>query len=231
MGAKRAIFAAAIFASALLLFALEPLWARMLLPRFGGSAAVWSTLLVFYQAALLAGYALAHWAQAGSVLRARIAGVAAVGAVLASMPLVADVGPTGANPMQTLWWQTLRAIGALFVGMAMTNPLLQRQFARVWPAANPYSLYVASNAGSVAGLLLFPWLEWRLTLPQFGHAWMAGAALWAALSLAVWALPVAAPLPAAELAPVQGSEVGARRWFFLALGPSAALVGQTTQMA
>ena len=157
------IFTLAIFASATLLFMVQPLTARILLPVLGGSPAVWSTCLVFFQAVLLLGYLYAH--ALGSRVAPRWQWLVHTAVLLAAsvlLPLPVDVGePGGLDPR---WW-TLQALSATvglpFFALSATAPLLQHWFSRTSDrrARDPYFLYAASNAGSLAGLAGYLALE------------------------------------------------------------------------
>lgn len=228
-------FAVAVALSAGLLFCLEPLWARLVLPRFGGSAAVWSTLLVFYQALLLAGYAAAHGlTQRGPRVALTVWGTLAVVA-LALMPLAVPASGADAPsvPVSALLVESLPVVPP-FLLLAMTGPLLQRQFSQVRPGADPYPLYAASNVGSILGLLSFPLAETHSGLGRIAVAWAAGLVVAVVLIAVAMARPAArastgAPSPAVDEPASQPASPWS--WFALALGPSAALVGLTTWLA
>jgi SAM-dependent methyltransferase len=180
-------YALTIFLSAGLLFLVQPMVARMVLPLLGGSPAVWNTCMVFFQAVLLAGYGYSHLV----TTRLRLRGQAAVHlAVLAAaalvLPLAVPEGQTPPVSEQPEWWLLgLLAVtaGLPFFVVSTTGPLLQRWFS--WTghprASDPYFLYAASNLGSVVGLLAYPVaLEPALTLRAQGWFWTAG---YAALAL------------------------------------------------
>ena len=154
-----ALFAATLFASALLLFAVQPMFTKMVLPMLGGAPSVWSVAMVFFQGALLAGYAYAH-------LLARTLGVGQAAlvhlGVLAATALTLPIGIAGgfATPPSTgvgLWLVGLFvvSIGLPFAALSASAPLLQSWFAASGhrQAHNPYVLYAASNLGSFAALL------------------------------------------------------------------------------
>jgi len=179
------LFTLAIFASATLLFIVQPLVGKTLLPVLGGSPAVWSTCMVFFQAVLLLGYLYAH------ALTRRLAprwqwvvhlGVLfAAGAVL---PLPVDIGEPGAADPR--WW-TLRTllvtVGLPFFALSATAPLLQHWFSRTRDprAPDPYFLYAASNAGSLLGLLGYLALEPAATRSAQAFGW--AVAFWAVAAL------------------------------------------------
>lgn len=179
-----ALYPAALFLSALLLFALEPMFAKMVLPRIGGAAAVWSVAMVFFQAALLLGYAYAHL-----LSRTLSPGPSAL-VHLSLLAVAATTLPIGiaqgfeAAPQAGLefWLLALFAasIGLPFVALAANAPLLQNWFAASGHphAANPYLLYAASNLGSFAALMAYPFVVEPLsTLRTQILAWSAGYGL------------------------------------------------------
>src|SRR5262245_32334431 len=159
-----ALYAGALFLSALLLFAVQPMFTKMILPRLGGAPAVWSVAMVFFQAALLLGYAYAHL-----LMRTLRPGYAAFVhlAVLACACLALPIGIVscfGAPPENgvVLWLFALIAasIGLPFAALAASAPLIQSWFAATDDpkANNPYVLYAASNLGSFTALLAYPFV-------------------------------------------------------------------------
>jgi len=231
------LFAAAIFAGATLVFLVQPMAARMVLPLFGGSQSVWTTSMVFFQAVLLAGYAYAH-------LSARLLKRAPyVQAIVLLLPLVTlPIGqhlaapPDGVPP--SLWLVAVLAasIGAPFALVTTASPLLQHWFSHTGhrAARDPYFLYAAGNAGSLLALLIYPVLiEPHLTLDAQARLWSGGYVLFVALSLACLVLHVRTrgrTAPAAVAAP-SAAAVAWRtrlRWIFLAFVPSSLLLGATS---
>jgi hypothetical protein len=157
-----AVFVTAIFASAALLFVVQPMFTKMVLPQLGGAAAVWSVAMVFFQTTLLAGYAYAHALTRFAPGRASILVHLAVMAIAClALPLHIATG-WGRPPAQgeALWLLGLFAlsIGLPFFALAANGPLLQAWFVRTdHPAAkDPYFLYAASNVGSFLALLSYP---------------------------------------------------------------------------
>ena len=179
--AQAALFTGTVFAGAVLLFWIQPLFTKMAVPLLGGSPSVWNTALVFFQATLLVGYAYAH-ALARWV---RVRGQILVHALLlcaAGWALPVAVGQEWVPPSTTppvVWLMTLMAVsvGPPFLAIAATAPLLQRWFS-LGPhphAHDPYFLYAASNAGSVAVLLAFPLvLEPLMATGTQSMVWAAG---------------------------------------------------------
>ena len=189
-----ALYAATLFISALLLFAIQPMFTKMVLPRLGGAAAVWSIAMVFFQAALLLGYAYAHLlgrtlSPAPSALVHL--GLLAVAATTLPIGIAAgfEAAPQGGLE---LWLLALFAasIGVPFIALAASAPLLQNWFAASGHphAANPYVLYAASNLGSFAALIAYPFVvEPLLALRTQILAWSLG---YATLTLLVAAAAV-----------------------------------------
>jgi hypothetical protein len=245
-----ALFTATIFLSALLLFAVQPMFAKIVLPRLGGAPSVWAVSMCFFQAVLLAGYLYAHVLNRlmgpGQALAVHVA-LMAVAWLALPIGLPAHVTEP-AQDGATLW-----LLGVLFKGVALpffaisaNAPLLQAWFGRTGHphAADPYFLYGASNVGSLAALLAYPVIvEPLLPLGQQSALWgigfvalacciTAAGSLMVALSGAGEA-PVARQVPASPsvaAAPV-GSDWRQRAgWVILAFIPSALLVAFTTYL-
>ena len=181
-----ALFALTIFASAFLLFLVQPIIAKEILPWFGGSAAVWTTCLVFFQTALLAGYAYADVAVRRLAPRPQaILHVALLAASLVSLPIVpaAFWKPLATeNPVALILGLLALTLGLPYFLLSTTNPLLQAWFARRFPGRNPYRLFALSNFASLAALLAYPFvIEPRIPTRVQALAWSAGYALFALL--------------------------------------------------
>ena len=242
------LFTLAIFFSATLLFMVQPLAGKILLPVLGGSPAVWSTCIVFFQAVLLLGYVYAH------VLSTRVARrwqlpvhVCVLIAASVMLPLPIEIGePGSADPR---WW-VLRAlagtVGMPFFALSATSPLLQRWFSQTNDprAGDPYFLYSASNAGSLLGLLAYLLVEPVATRSVQVSGWSVGFWALAALVAACGYASIrrlATPKPCEGEALPRTRAVGAesrpavalsRRalWIGLALVPSALLLGVTQHL-
>ncbi len=185
-----AVFASALFVSSLLLFWLEPMFVKMLLPLLGGSPGVWNTALVFFQGALLAGYAYAHLATRYLGARRQVLLHAAILALaLFSLPIAVAASwspPTDRSPIPWLIGLMTVSIGPPFFLVAATAPLLQRWFSRTGhgAAGDPYFLYGASNLGSMVALIGYPAvIEPLLPLSDQNRLWAAGYAVLAVLIL------------------------------------------------
>ncbi len=172
------LFAATLFTSAALLFLVEPMFAKMALPLLGGSAAVWTTCLVFFQITLLAGYAYAHGLMKLFGLRRQVAVHSALLlAALALLPIHIPAGWTLPHHPNPAWW-LLRllvvSVGVPFLALSATTPILQKWFGLTGhpSSGNPYFLYAASNSGSIVGLLCYPFLlEPLLRLSDQSRLW------------------------------------------------------------
>lgn len=178
------LYSIALFLSALLLFALEPMFAKMVLPRIGGAAAVWSVAMAFFQTALLLGYAYAHLLS--RTLSPAVSALVHLGflAVAASTLPIGIAQGFQAAPQAglELWLLALFAtsIGLPFIALAASAPLLQNWFAASGHphAANPYILYAASNLGSFVALMTYPFVvEPLFTLRTQVLAWSVGYVL------------------------------------------------------
>jgi len=230
-GALRARFVATIFAGSFLLFLVQPMIARMALPRLGGAPSVWNSAMLVYQALLLGGYAYAHWL--GRFQLRRQAGIhlgLLVGAGL-TLPigLIASVPPPDANPFLWVPWLLLVSIGPLFFAVSAQAPLLQRWFA-LSEDGDPYPLYAASNLGSFAGLIAYPLLaEPLLGVSQQRWLWSLGYGL--LVMLVAWC---GLRLPQARIAnrteETSGTAPDGRQiasWIVLAAVPSGLILSTT----
>ena len=178
------LYSATMFASATLLFVVQPMVGKMILPLLGGTPAVWSTCMVFFQAALLGGYAYAHVSTAwlGVSPRQALVHLAVLAIPLGILPLAVDpswlrVG--GANPIPGVLLLLTVSVGLPFFVVSATAPLIQKWFSRTRhpEARDPYFLYAASNLGSMLALLGYPTLiEPRLHLR--GEGWLTQTRLW-----------------------------------------------------
>ena len=162
-------YAATIFLSSFLLFLVQPLIARQILPWFGGTAAVWTTCMLFFQSLLLAGYAYAHWANARLAPRTQaIVHTALLGLALLTLPIAPSDGwkPLGTEePISTILLVLMATVGLPYLLLASTSPLLQAWFARVKPGVDPYRLFAVSNLASLLALIGYP----LLVEPFFGN--------------------------------------------------------------
>ena len=240
-------FTATIFVSALLLFVVQPMVAKMILPRLGGTPAVWNTCMVFFQAVLLAGYAYAHLTTTWLGVRRQAAlhiGVLLV--PLLVLPIVVErVGLPVAGGSPALWLLGCLSmtVGLPFFVVSTSGPLLQKWFAGTnHPSAkDPFFLYAASNVGSLIALLAYPLLLERW-LPVNGQSrlWSYGYALLIALvgacAVLLWCRRHRATEPELLVrGDIESTEpVPTRRrrmlWIFAAFVPSSLMLGVTTHI-
>lgn len=184
MNRRRLLFATVVFLASFLLFLVEPIAGRQLLPILGGSAAVWITCLAFFQTALLLGYLYAHWLArrpSFALYFALLLLAIATAIPWVSRSLVMENG--AAHPILTVFSGLSLSIGLPFLVLSATSPLLQVWWARVETGQIPYRLYALSNAGSLLALLLYPCvIEPYFTLHAQRMAWCFGFAVFAFLS-------------------------------------------------
>jgi hypothetical protein len=236
------LFTFTIFLGALLLFWVQPMAGRMLLPLLGGVPAVWNTAMVFYQATLLAGYAYAHFATKQLGVRRQ----AALHLPLLLLPLLALpiaiphgwTPPTTHNPIPWLLTVLAVMVGLPFFIVSATSPLLQRWFSASGhrDAHDPYFLYAASNCGSLLALISYPVLvEPHLRLSQQSRYWAIGyialLALTAGCGIWTWCTarnPVAEVEPAPKTAVEQLTTQRRLRWVLLAFVPCSLMLSVTT---
>jgi hypothetical protein len=235
-----ALFAATLFASALLLFAVQPMFTKMVLPMLGGAPSVWSVAMVFFQGSLLIGYAYAHLlARTLNVGQGALVHLGVLAAAALTLPIGIAHG-FGAPPSTGvgLWLVGLFAasIGLPFAALSATAPLLQSWFAASGhrQARNPYVLYAASNLGSFAALLAYPLaIESMLTLRTQAWAWsvgFAGLAILIAVAAMVSARGNGAAMPRAM--PVTKPTVRDRvAWSALAAIPAGLVIAVTAYIS
>ena len=173
-------FALALFANAALLFLVQPMFSKMALPLLGGSASVWNTCMLVFQALLLGGYLYAHLSTTLLAPRAQVlAHVGLLAVSLLALPVAVPAGwtpPPGGAPLPWLVGLLLVGLGLPFFMLSTGAPLLQHWFSRTGhpDAANPYFLYAASNAGSMLALLAYPFaVEPLLALSSQRMLWAA----------------------------------------------------------
>ena len=179
------LYALTIFTGAFLLFLVQPLIGKYILPWFGGAPAVWTTCMLFFQLLLLAGYAYAHFS--ARWLKPRVQAIVQLILLIAAMALLGNITPSdswkptdGANPTLRILGLLLASIGLPYFVLASTSPLMQHWFSRTHPGVSPFRLYALSNVGSMLALLSFPiYFETHFTRPVQAHLWGAGLALFA----------------------------------------------------
>jgi SAM-dependent methyltransferase len=240
------LFSSTLFLSAALMFAVQPMYGRMVLPLLGGSPSVWNTVMVFYQVTLLVGYGYAH-ALSRRGPRWGTVHLALLAIAFTVLPLrlrAEQTPPPGGDPVAWLLLTMASTVALPFLLLSTSGPLLQRWFAHTGHAhaRDPYFLYAASNVGSMVGLLAYPFLlEPRWTLQEQSRGWTAG---YIALLLMIGACALVArrglashaATAVAAVAPVPSSDrpVTARRrihWMILAFAPSSLMLGVTTHLS
>lgn len=243
-----ALYTVTLFVGATLLFLLQPMFARMVLPLLGGSPAVWNTAMVFFQAVLLAGYAYAHaslrWL---GPRRQPLWHLPLMLLPFAVLPVAVRSGwtpPADANPAGWLLALMTVAIGLPFLVVSTSSSVLQGWFSTTGHprARDPYFLYAASNAGSMLALLGYPLLvEPNLTLPRQSLLWSWGYGLLAVLTAAcAWRLRRPAGMPADLKSQISNlrSTPATRpnrnqrvHWVVLSFLPSSLLLGVTSHLS
>src|SRR6202140_1303689 len=238
------VYTAAIFVSALLLFSVQPLFTKMVLPRLGGSPAVWSVAMVFFQSLLLAGYAYAHYLMQLRNRRVPVA-IHLVLLVIALLSLPLSIATGWGEPPTSgyaFWLLGLFAIsiGLPFFPLAANNPLLQAWFVRTGHPSgpDPYFLYASSNIGSFLALLSYPvLLEPMFSLRTQNLIWTGGYGLLIVLIAACAVLLLRSPVMAMADTATEDVDAPAppwilrARWIFLAAVPSGLLIAVTAHIS
>jgi hypothetical protein len=183
------LHAATIFVSAFLLFLVQPILAKQILPWFGGAAIVWTTCMVFFQLVLLLGYAYAHALSRARPSRQFAIHAALLVASLAFLPIIPDPSwkpEGGANPVARILLLLFATIGLPYFLLSSTSPLVQAWFARAYPGRNPYPLFALSNFASMTALLGYPFLfePWLRNADQ-SYLWSAGFGVFIVLCAAL----------------------------------------------
>ncbi len=239
------VFSLALLLSALLLFWLQPLTAKMLLPFLGGTPAVWNTTMVFYQTVLLAGYLYAHLSSTRLTLATQLALhgalMCAAGLFLPPRFALGAAPPPGSNPILWLLGVLAVSVGLPALVLSSTAPLLQRwlSLSGVTAGRDPYFLYAASNLGSLGALMAYPLVfEPLMKLREQAVWWSGGFALLGALLVATALFthrgaqgktpPAIAATGTGDTEAIAGTAVV--RWIALACVPTSLLLGVTTHI-
>ena len=248
-----ALFAATVFGSAFLLFQVQPMIGKYILPWFGSTPGVWTTALLFFQLMLLGGYVYAHFIvsrltwRRQAILHAILLGLAMV--ALPITPAEA-LKPTDAGaPIGRILLILGLSVGPPYLLLSATGPLLQRWFAELLPGRSPYRLYALSNVGSLLALLSYPFLVERFvrlqtqtvfwSLGYVGFAALCGACAWKISHLATPTAPEreeSEGKPSPHPATYSGSDhrpgLGVTLlWLSLSACGSALLLATTNQMS
>jgi len=228
-------YAGTIFLSSFLLFLVQPLIARLILPWFGGSAAVWTTCMLFFQALLLAGYAYAHWLTRLSNKRTEaVIHTVLLLAAVATLPIAPGEAwkPLGSEePVTRILLLLGASVGLPYFLLASTSPLLQAWFARARPGENPYRLFAISNLASLLALVGYPFVvEPFLGGLQQVQVW---SWLFAAFALACAAMAWMTPRRAIE-SPLEAATADGRSpwlmWLALSATGSVLLLAVTNHL-
>lgn len=231
---RAALFGFTTFLSAALLFLVEPMIARALLPRFGGSPAVWTTAMLVFQAGLLAGYLYAHVLSFQPFLVHSLVLLAVLYFGANLDPARLPFSPT-TQPTLSLSVAIVRSVGLPFFLLATTAPLLQRWYSRAPGGRDPYFLYAASNAGSLLALLAYPlWIERSYRLTEQARAWTTGLYVVLACQFAcAFASLATTSSQVREIETRDDQNVQASTffgWVLLAFIPSSLMLGVTTYL-
>jgi hypothetical protein len=236
----RILYGAAIFLSAFLLFGVEPMAAKRLLPGLGGSSAVWITCLVFYQICLLFGYLYAHtlarlrgssWP---SIVHIGLLALAAIALAVIRQP---DLSRAADHPVTAVFSDLSLTIGPAFLVLASTSPLLQHWWARQQRSHIPWRLFALSNAGSLLALLFYPSLiEPHFTLSQQRMAWGWGFAIYAVLCAGLaWRVRRSVAPPEPEIPPADSAPRSSKRaqslWILLPAAAAMQLCAVTSHIS
>ncbi len=234
----RGLFAATILVGSFLLFLVQPMVARMALPRLGGAPNVWNSAMVVYQALLLGGYGYAHLLSRLPLRRQAAIHLALFALAALTLPVsLANLAP--AAPGNEVWWVPLLlalSIGPVFFAVSAQAPLMQRWYALHPDAGQPWALYAASNLGSFGGLIAYPlvvepWLPLRFQAVLWSAEYIVLLALIALCARARWGFSAAngSMIPQAQKAPT----ISRRRialWVLLAAVPSGLMLSTTTHL-
>jgi hypothetical protein len=235
--AKGRLFVITILAGSFLLFLVQPMIARMALPKLGGAPSVWNSAMLVYQGLLLAGYSYAHWLAKRPARQQAISHLAAFAIASLWLPLGLSnmTLPVNGSPIFWVPWFLLASIGPLFFVVSAQAPLMQRWYAIAGNTGNPYALYAASNLGSFGGLLAYPLIVEPL-MPLWMQTW-----LWSGIYLLLFALVAlssrkiwfAQDEAAVAPTPEPAETIGWKRrlyWIALAAVPSGLMLSTTSHL-
>jgi SAM-dependent methyltransferase len=237
----RWLYAFTIFLSAFLLFVVEPMAAKQMLPLFGGSSAVWISCLVFFQTVLLLGYLYAHWLSGRPpVQQARVHVVLlAIALLMLGVHARPSTAAVSYHPALVVFWVLSIVIGIPYLALSATTPLATAWYARTFPGESPYRLFALSSFASMLALCSYPALiEPRLTMRWQTTLWMAAFFLFAILCGAIaWSTrtqPAGTSLFEEDYAR-PGRTAAARPaspllWFLLAMGGGMMLTAVTSHL-
>lgn len=228
-----ALYGCVVFLGAFLLFLIQPVFAKLILPWYGGSAAVWTVCLVFFQTVLLGGYVYAHlltrWLRPRGQAMLHTAFLAAAVCLLPAMPGERWKPVGGDDPAWRILTVLTAVLGLPYFLLAATSPLVQSWYARGAADARPYRLFALSNAAALAALAAYPfWIEPRLATRTQDWLWSGGFAAFAILcAAAAWMPRRESGEQARAAAPAMGRRLA---WIALAAAGSAMLLAITNQL-
>jgi hypothetical protein len=241
--AVRALFIACIFLSAFLLFLVQPIIAKQIMPWFGGTSAVWTTCLMFFQLVLLAGYAYSdlatRWLRPDRHALLHIALLVLAVAMLPIVPSEALKPSPDTPPIVGVLLLLVATVGLPYFCLSTTGPLLQAWYARLFPQGQVYRLFALSNLASLAGLLAYPFsIEPVSSSLQQSRWWSVGFAVfallcagcaWVSRRVAAGRVSASAPLPQhlGEALPLPPSGRDITIWLLLSAMGSALLLAVT----
>ena len=243
--AAKSLFAVTVFLGAGLVFQIQPLMSKLILPWFGGSPSVWTVCLLFFQALLFAGYLYAHglvrWCglRGQWLIQATLLAVALFSPVLpaAIWKPIGEGDPTGEILVLLAWH-----VGLPYLLLSATGPLLQVWFARAFPGESPYRLYALSNLGSLLGLVTYPFVvDVWLAAPQQVSLWFGGFVGYSLLCVACGWIALTRDAEEASRRRSDGTTVAdtvedtsrgvCLLWFGLAMVPSVLLSAVTNKLS
>jgi SAM-dependent methyltransferase len=237
-GNSRALFLITILTGSFLLFLVQPMIARMALPRLGGAPAVWNSAMLVYQALLLAGYAYAHRLTQTSPRRQAIIHITLFAVAILWLPIgLANLQPPAdGSPIFWVPWLLIASIGPLFFVVAAQAPLMQRWYSMSGNQGEPYALYAASNIGSFGGLIAYPILVEPFTTLQsqkwiWSGIYLVLMALVGICAIQIWRTAGANTTPTEAAA--NEAPIGWRRrlyWIILAAVPSGLMLSTTSHL-
>lgn len=238
MANRRTLFVCTILLGSFLLFLVQPMVARMALPRLGGAPNVWNSAMLVYQALLLGGYAYAHALGRVALKKQALVHLAVLLLAALTLPIALADLPPAAPGAEVVWVPLLflATIGPLFFAVSAQAPLMQRWYASDPRAGDPYPLYAASNLGSFAGLIAYPLVfEPLLPIALQSAVWAGGFAV-----LVILVVLTSRALPTVDQTKVEdrldddpGEAIGWRRialWLVLAAVPSGLMLSTTTYL-
>lgn len=234
--ALRATLAAITFLGAFLLFQVQPIWSKAILPWFGGGPAVWTVCMLFFQTVLFAGYAWAHWTERKLRGTARVAVHSSL--LLLALFLLPRAPESGwrpsasSNPTLSILMLLSNQVGVPFFVVSMTGPMVQSWFSRLYPDRSPYRLYALSNLGSLAALLTYPFVvEPIWSLSDQITFWTAGFLVYLGFSFwgPIWTRRIELPPPDPDDGPAPTARLKIA-WVALPAFASAMLVSTTEQL-